>query len=273
MTKGADSIMMPRIKIDIQTQQKVEADLYKFACEGLRTLVFSQRELSAKDFEGFISEFNRLKTSVDPKKEEKLGHLFDSMEKDLQYLGSSAIEDKLQENVADTIDHVMQANIRVWVLTGDKQETAIEIGRACKLIQQHMRLVVLSSGSREEFLRKLQQNMDEETRLRASGSNVAQLAIVIDGQTLVYALGDDQTSQRFFEYGIGANSVICCRVSPKQKADVVNLAKRQKKYICLAIGDGANDVSMILEAHIGVGIRGKEGTQAVRSADYAISQF
>jgi phospholipid-translocating ATPase len=70
-----------------------------------------------------------------------------------------------------------------------------------------------------------------------------------------------------------ANSVICCRVSPKQKADVVNLAKRQKKYITLAIGDGANDVSMILEAHIGVGIRGKEGTQAVRSADYAISQF
>lgn len=70
-----------------------------------------------------------------------------------------------------------------------------------------------------------------------------------------------------------ANSVICCRVSPKQKADVVGLAKKQKKYITLAIGDGANDVSMIMEAHIGVGIRGKEGTQAVRSADYAISQF
>lgn len=68
-----------------------------------------------------------------------------------------------------------------------------------------------------------------------------------------------------------ANSVICCRVSPKQKADVVSLAKKQGKYITLSIGDGANDVSMILEAHIGVGIRGKEGTQAVRSADYAIS--
>lgn len=83
---------------------------------------------------------------------------------------------------------------------------------------------------------------------------------MIDGQTLVYALENDQISQSFFEFGMKANSVICCRVSPKQKADVVGLAKRQKKYITLAIGDGANDVSMILEAHIGVGIRGKEGT-------------
>lgn len=75
----------------------------------------------------------------------------------------------------------------------------------------------------------------------------------------------------FFQYCINANSVICCRVSPKQKADVVALAKSQIKCICLSIGDGANDVSMIMEAHIGVGIRGKEGTQAVRASDYAIS--
>lgn len=83
---------------------------------------------------------------------------------------------------------------------------------------------------------------------------------MIDGQTLVWAMEDEKTAQSFFEFGLRANSVICCRVSPKQKADVVGLAKNQKKYITLAIGDGANDVSMIMEAHIGVGIRGKEGT-------------
>ena len=82
---------------------------------------------------------------------------------------------------------------------------------------------------------------------------------MIDGQTLVWAMEDEKTAQSFFEFGLRANSVICCRVSPKQKADVVGLAKKQKKYITLAIGDGANDVSMIMEAHIGVGIRGKEG--------------
>ena len=77
-----------------------------------------------------------MKTSIDPKKDEKIGEMFDTMERDLFYLGSSAIEDKLQENVAETIDHIMQANIRVWVLTGDKQETAIEIARSCKLIKK-----------------------------------------------------------------------------------------------------------------------------------------
>lgn len=60
-------------------------------------------------------------------------------------------------------------------------------------------------------------------------------------------------------------------MSPKQKADVVHLAKKNGPWITVSIGDGANDVPMIMEAHIGVGVRGKEGTQAVRSADYAVS--
>jgi len=99
------------------------------------------------------------------------------------------------------------------------------------------------------------------------------VCIIIDGPTLSFALSDKDLSALFFKLGIHAASVICCRVTPKQKADVVQLAKNQGKWITLSIGDGANDVPMILEAHIGVGIRGKEGTQAVRSGDYALSQF
>lgn len=99
------------------------------------------------------------------------------------------------------------------------------------------------------------------------------LCIIIDGPTLTWALEDKQLSNKFFKLCIIANSVICCRVSPKQKASVVELAKRNGEWVTLSIGDGANDVPMILEAHIGIGIRGKEGTQAVRSADYSISQF
>ncbi len=106
------------------------------------------------------------------------------MERDLFYLGSSAIEDKLQENVAETIDHIMQANIRVWVLTGDKQETAIEIARSCKLIQEGMKEVILSSSSRVDFEEKL-------NRFSADNYDSVKLAIVIDGQTLVYALSDE----------------------------------------------------------------------------------
>ncbi len=94
---------------------------------------------------------------------------------------------------------------------------------------------------------------------------------MIDGPTLTFAVEDEETKLAFFRLGLTAASVVCCRVSPKQKADVCGIAKSQGKWITLAVGDGANDVPMISEAHIGVGIRGKEGTQAVRAADYAIS--
>jgi magnesium-transporting ATPase (P-type) len=197
----------------------VESDLDKFAREGLRTLVFSRKELSLNEFNNFMTSYTSIKTSVDPNKDEKLNSLFDSMERDLFYLGSSAIEDKLQENVAETIDHIMQANIRVWVLTGDKQETAIEIARSCKLIQEGMKEIILSSSTRIDFEEKL-------NRFSEDNYEGVKLAIIIDGQTLVYALSDDTIAQKFFNFGIKANSVVCCRVSPKQKADVVGLAKK-----------------------------------------------
>ncbi len=135
MTKGADSIMLPRVDLDSDFQKGIEKDLYKFAVEGLRTLVFSKKELSHKEFEDFMKQYIMIKTSMDSRKEQKLLELYDKMEYGLTYLGSSAIEDKLQEGVAETIENIMKANIRVWVLTGDKQETAIEIGKSCKLIQ------------------------------------------------------------------------------------------------------------------------------------------
>eukprot|EP00347_Sterkiella_histriomuscorum_P006239 403353535 len=265
MTKGADSIMMPRLKLTKEDQQQLENDLYKFACDGLRTLVFGIKNISQQKVEEFMTQFNDIKTSIDPKKDSRLNEIFDKMEYDLNYIGGTAIEDKLQDGVANTIENIMKANIRVWVLTGDKQETAIEIGKSCKLIQQNMREVILTSKNKDDFIARLDTYSQQDFGQK--------LAIIIDGPTLSFALENKEVSQKFFEFGMRANSVICCRVSPKQKADVVSLAKRQNKYITLSIGDGANDVSMILEAHIGVGIRGKEGTQAVRSADYAISQF
>lgn len=97
------------------------------------------------------------------------------------------------------------------------------------------------------------------------------LTVVVDGPTLTMIMKDKIFRENFFNIGVLSSSVICCRVSPKQKAEVVGLVKNYGKWVTLSIGDGANDVPMIMEAHIGVGIRGKEGTQAVRTADYAIS--
>ncbi len=145
-----------------------------------------------------------------------------------------------------------------------------------------MSLEILTSSSEKEFRdkllilqRKLNLNLGVKVKnldqVRDMQKGKPRLSIVIDGPTLVYAMKDEFTSTTFFQIGLFASSVVCCRVSPKQKADVVALAKRNGSWITVSIGDGANDVPMIMEAHIGVGVRGKEGTQAVRSADYAVS--
>lgn len=116
-----------------------------------------------------------------------------------------------------------------------------------------MDLIILSSKNLEEFELKLKEEEEKESKFD-------QKSIVIDGSTLAIVLENKDRATRFFKFGCTANSVICCRVSPKQKSDVVALAKANGTWITLSVGDGANDVPMIMEAHIGVGIRGKEGT-------------
>lgn len=122
MTKGADSIMKPRINwnLCLFEYSSVEKDLYKFACEGLRTLVMGKKELTHSEYVEFEKKEHSLKTSMDPDKEKKLLDLYDGYEYGLEYMGSSAIEDKLQDGVPEAIAKVMEADIRVWVLTGDK---------------------------------------------------------------------------------------------------------------------------------------------------------
>lgn len=148
-----------------------------------------------------------------------------------------------------------------------------------------MRLEILTSPSSEELEKNLDRlgrqfrnidspKIDDIELFRKENLVEGQrLSMVIDGPTLAYVLSSESLSYKFFRLGLLASSVVCCRVSPKQKADVVALCKANGSWITVSIGDGANDVPMIMEAHIGVGVRGKEGTQAVRSADYALSQF
>lgn len=284
MTKGADSVMIPRLKKSRNPITKMVEDLDQFAREGLRTLVMGQRMVTSRQFEAFFGQFEAIKSSADPNKETLLGELFNELEKDLDYVGVSAIEDLLQVGVPETIATLMEADIRMWVLTGDKQETAIEIAKSCRLIEPGTTVCILSSLRRQDFTKKLDKYWrdygftDLGEDIPPLGELAAQMLVkvsfVIDGQTLAYALesGDDVAS-KFFRLCILGVSVICCRVSPKQKADVVGLTKKHGPWVTLAIGDGANDVAMIMEAHIGVGLYGKEGSQAARSADFAFGQF
>ncbi|KAL0486648.1 phospholipid-transporting ATPase IA, partial [Acrasis kona] len=190
------------------------------------------------------------------------------IECDLQIIGASAIEDKLQNDVPNVILELMSAGIKLWVLTGDKQETAINIGFACNLLNQSTKLILLQKISQLELNQLLESNVNQIQQ------EICQRAVVVDGDCLQSILEDHQLERVFLQLCLYCNAVICCRVSPLQKSLVVSLVKKYLPgCVTLAIGDGANDVSMIQSAHIGVGISGQEGLQASRASDYSIAQF
>lgn len=279
MTKGADSVMIPRL--GKQPLESLHSAVYGFSIEGLRTLVMAQKILTGKEYHEWHDLWKKVTLGNDVDKEEQLETLADQIEQHLQLVGCSGIEDKLQEGVPQTIELLLNTGIRLWVLTGDKEETAIEIAKSCNLIQLDMDLIILSSASLLEIKQKLYQ-CDQNFSLQVSDFEALSrkrkllsngLSIVINGSSLSYVLSDQILKELFFKLGFLSTSCICCRVSPLQKMEVVSLTKTYGKWITLSIGDGANDVSMIQEAHIGIGISGKEGTQASQAGDFVLNQF
>ncbi|CAI8608716.1 unnamed protein product [Vicia faba] len=290
LCKGADSVMFERLaKNGREFEEETMEHVHEYADAGLRTLILAYRELEAEEYMEFHNKFSEAKNLVSADRETLIEEVSDNMEKNLILLGATAVEDKLQNGVPDCIDKLAQAGIKIWVLTGDKMETAINIGFACSLLRQGMKQIIIHLDSPE--IQALEKDGDKRAITKASRQSVlfqiregaAQLtahkgnsqqafALVIDGKSLAYALEDDMKNM-FLELAIRCASVICCRSSPKQKALVTRLVKSGTGKTTLAIGDGANDVGMLQEADIGVGISGVEGMQAVMSSDIAIAQF
>ncbi len=268
--KGADNIMMARLgdHNDSNMVKKANDALIEFSNIGLRTLVIGYRTLTPEEFEHFKKVYDEAECSL-VDREERISEASDLIETGLTLLGCSAIEDRLQDNVPETIDNLLHAGIKLWLLTGDKQETAINIGISSKLINRQMRLFILNANDPTQAEQQMDQMITE------IDSSKGPFALVVDGNVLSHVFaGQDASKQKFLKIGKKCKTVICSRVTPLQKALVVRLVKSSLKgSITLAIGDGANDVSMIQEAHVGVGIMGKEGTQAVRAADFAFGEF
>ena len=299
-SKGSDNIMItgtnnhPPIITEytyINEQNEVEIILEKFSKEGLRILVMGYKELEKEYFNKWLKNYEKQRK----KNPKYLKEYHDEMEKNLIFCGCSAIEDKLQEDVPETIDTLINCGLRIWMLTGDKQDTAEQIGKQSKLINDETVLYNLSVdiGNKNELydkiseliskfyldqfleekkfdIERIYEILNEEGEFEDSMSNIS---LIVDGISLENILSDETLRKMFFLLGIISKSVICCRVSPKQKSDIVKLTKNYGNFVTLSIGDGANDVPMIMEASIGVGVQGQEGTQAVRSADYSIGKF
>ncbi|XP_048484790.1 probable phospholipid-transporting ATPase IM isoform X4 [Plutella xylostella] len=338
-TKGADNVIYDRLKAsETEVKAKTQEHLNKFAGEGLRTLALAWRPLDERYFNEWKRRHQAAALAIHDR-DEQLDAIYEEIETDLQLVGVTAIEDKLQDGVPETIANLSMAGIKIWVLTGDKQETAINIGYSCQLLTDELaEVLVLDAAAHDDVERQLDKcreslrvahtflphgkpdtKPDGDTanggggigkspgranvKLNApavsvvtfsvnppavrsneynSGPHSAEaadaaddangFAIVVNGHSLVHCL-HPKLEEKFLDVVLQCRSVICCRVTPLQKAMVVELIKKARKAVTLAIGDGANDVSMIKAAHIGVGISGQEGMQAVLASDYSIAQF
>ncbi|KAI8987868.1 hypothetical protein BDF20DRAFT_813789 [Mycotypha africana] len=269
--KGADTVILERLAENNPFVENTLLHLEDFASEGLRTLCIAMREIPEDEYARWSQIYDRAATTLVNRADE-LDKAAEMIEQNLFLLGATAIEDKLQDGVPDTIQTLQEAGINVWVLTGDRQETAINIGYSCKLLNEEMSLIICNVESHWETKIFLESKLKDVTSAMEKGEELEPLAFIIDGKALTFALEKD-IEKLLFDLTVLCKAVICCRVSPLQKALVVKLVKKYDKSILLAIGDGANDVSMIQAAHVGVGISGVEGLQAARSADFAISQF
>ncbi|WKY06130.1 hypothetical protein Q1695_006381 [Nippostrongylus brasiliensis] len=341
--KGADMMIMARLKQSTSPLliSSTSTHLADFANIGLRTLCLAYKDIEPDYFEDWMSR--QQAAAVDMyNREKKLEAVYEEIEKELTLIGGTAIEDKLQDGVPEAIARLAEANIKIWVLTGDKTETAINIAYSCRLLTDDMKEIVVIDGQThsevevqlkdtkitfdrimnntrrprpyvrdktvDEYIRSVIAGLEESSStsdlesekmprfeietIHGNGQNSTMtygvtrsaksptdsksgdggVALVINGDSLAFAL-DERLERLFLEIATMCMAVICCRVTPLQKAEVVDLVKRNKKAVTLSIGDGANDVSMIKTAHIGVGISGQEGMQAVLASDYSVGQF
>ncbi|EDR27469.1 phospholipid-transporting ATPase, putative [Entamoeba dispar SAW760] len=277
-TKGADSIIAARTihedKFEVTNKQ-----LQDFSVVGLRTLLVTKKEISQEQYNEWRKKYDEADSSV-AGHDENVALVQNEMEVDLKLIGATAIEDKLQDGVPETIEFLIRGGIKVWMITGDKVETAINIGLSCNLLTKETFICKLRNApdeveSKEEFTTKKLVEMDEEIdkeieRCKSEGKTY-NIGCVFEAGALQIVM--DHAKELFRQVILKASVVICSRVTPKQKAMIAKTVKEATKKVVLTIGDGANDVAMINEGDIGVGLFGKEGTQAARASDYALRKF
>lgn len=253
--KGADVIMADIV----QSEDWLEEECDNLAREGLRTLVFGQKVLPEEEWLAFEERYQQAKADVEDR-DRLVAEAIESIEVGLELLGLTGVEDKLQVNVRRTLESLRHAGVKIWMLTGDKRETATCIAISSKLVAR----------SQKPFQMEVT-GPHEAGRLLDDFSQYRDTPLIIDGKSLQIML--EGYKDEFFAATKNAPSVVCCRCSPTQKAEVVTLVKERSGKQVAAIGDGGNDVSMILAANIGIGIVGKEGKQASLASDYSIEQF
>lgn len=277
--KGADSFVTLHLDQGTETaQQMADASvrLTELSATGLRTLLLTQRPLTMTEFESWHERFIAAGKSLN-NREAKVDEVCLEIETNLLLVGCTAIEDRLQDQVPETLSFFLSAGVIVWMLTGDKRETAVTIAATSSIVDprndyiDHVDIGSLSPDDPAAF-EKVKNDLNIiKQHVEPGHEEKRNCTLVIDGPALTIAM--NQYFDDFLDVSQKVHSAVCCRLTPIQKANVVHMFQKHTGKTALAIGDGANDVSMIQEGRIGIGIRGLEGSQAALSADYAIPSF
>jgi phospholipid-transporting ATPase len=266
-TKGADDKLLPLLEPS-HIIESTWGHLESYALEGLRTLVLASRDLDMETYMEWNERFIEANNDIH-NRAQRIEALGEEIEQRLTLVGATAIEDKLQDGVPETIASLKEAGIKVWVLTGDKIETAVNIGYSCRLLNDEMLDLRIVGRSTAEVAEELAQAKAQ----LASAPPYSRHALLISGDALLRAVRPEFVEELMI-IADNCEAVLCCRVSPQQKAQIVMMVRNAvSEARTLGIGDGANDVNMILAAHVGIGISGLEGQQAVRASDFAVAQF
>ena len=346
--KGADCEISKRLSKKSQEDSNFEVisnGLMDFSKKGLRTLMVAYRRIRQEDYDSWVNRLHEDELNIQ-NRQKLIDRLYDLIENNLTLIGGTVVEDKLQDKVPETIKELRSAGIKIWVLTGDKLDTAENIGHSCNLLSKEQKLFTLKvmPGDNEkivkedpypemvqffcefqEFIEGLikkynldtkykfqkqktifdnnynddgfsdfdsqqgDENPSDKSSYYSSKSKIVDFnsfnylkernflepfSIIIEAPILYGLFRDDEWTNNFMRIAYYSNTVICCRVSPSQKSEVIKKMKKfDKNAITLAIGDGGNDVSMIMEANIGIGIYGEEGMSAVQASDFSIGEF
>ncbi|KAK9877429.1 hypothetical protein WA026_018540 [Henosepilachna vigintioctopunctata] len=254
--KGADVVMCSIV----QYTDWLEEEVGNMARDGLRTLVVAKKTLTEEQYKDFEQRYNAARLSVSDRMS-RVSQVIESLEREMELLCVTGVEDKLQENVRPTLELLRNAGIKIWMLTGDKLETACCIAKSSRLVSKSQGLHIL-----KRVVTRTDAHLELNAFRRKQGC-----ALVISGESLDVCLSYYQ--QEFMELATAAPAVVCCRCSPTQKAQVVQLIQKHTGKRTAAVGDGGNDVSMIQQADAGIGIEGREGKQASLAGDFSIPQF
>ncbi|KXS11552.1 phospholipid-translocating P-type ATPase [Gonapodya prolifera JEL478] len=306
-SKGADSTILPLSTSSSSSLiATTQGDLTNFAELGLRTLCIAYRNLTQDEYARWRVNLDEALGTLDGR-DEAVQDVYGEIEGDFNLVGATAIEDRLQDQVPETIRDLQRAGIKVWVLTGDKVETAVNIGYSCQLLNSRMALHTITNPlpgtnvtrmlheinkslktplpkrlppkqaeliSRYPSLKSVVIAMGAPSRRTSTlEAGTTSYGLVMDGDAVAMALETDRGKQELLDLVTRCEGVMFCRMSPRQKWEICTIVRQGMDVVVAAVGDGANDVGMIEEANIGVGITGSEGVQAAASSDYSISQF